>query len=378
MKRLFASLAALVILAVTSGAAVKQGKTIPASDSRVVWIGRTYSADSGAVSFDWSATYARISFEGDILEAVISDTDRNMFNVWIDRPMSAEPDRIITTEGDARRIVLADRNDFIRIYGRHIPAGHQVIIQKRSEGRQGIVTVKEFICNGDFTEACPPKQRVIEFVGDSYTCGYGSENSISSDRFSVETENCSKAYAAILSRYFDADYITICHSGQGVVRNYNDQDPKANMPLRYRRTFDSDEKAEWNPEGCSVTPDITVIYLGTNDFSVNKQPTYTAFKRNYLSLLRQIKKNYGEGHPVLCVSSKVDDHLFDYVRGAVLECGMKNVRYCGLFNGLHHDDNTELGADFHPNYKAHKKLAYALIPYIATMTDWETEDRTVE
>ena len=368
---------AAVLLACASSAAVAEDRSIPASDGRITWVGRTLARD-GSVSFDWSATYARISFRGTYLAVKASDTRKDYFNVWIDRPMSAEPDKVVAVEGGDSIIVLADKDYFKALYGRKGPDSHTVIIQKRSEGDQGVTTVSEFICDGDLIQAEGLKPRQIEFVGDSYTCGYGSENSVSSDRYTPETENTSKTYAAIVARYFDADYVTIAHSGQGIVRNYGDGGRDTNMTLRYGRTFDNDRENAWDASKSSFSPTLTVIYLGTNDFSVNKQPTYSAFSRNYFNLLSQIKANYGENHPVLCVASKADEGLFDYVRTIVNTCGLKNVRYYGFFNGVHFDDDRELGADWHPNYRAHKKLAYAVIPYIATMAGWELEDRIVE
>ena len=67
-----------------------------------------------------------------------------------------------------------------------------------------------------------------------------------------------------------------------------------------------------------------------------------------------------------------------FVRDVVNSCGLKNVTYYGFFNGVHYDNDSELGADWHPNYQAHKKIAYAIIPYIATATGWGLQDRIVE
>lgn len=377
MKTFFKAFLAAALLASAAFAAGAAERSFPASDGRVTWVGRTLVSD-GAVSFDWSATYARISFSGDCLALRASDTRKNYFNVWIDRPMSAEPDKVVAIEGEEKTVVLAGPEDFKARYGRKGPGTHTVIIQKRTEGDQGVTTVKEIVCDGELLQAEGLKPRQIEFVGDSYTCGYGSENSVSSNRFTPETESSSKAYGAIVSRYFDADYMNIAHSGQGIVRNYGDGGRDSNMTIRYGQTFDNDKETAWDASRSAFKPAVTVIYLGTNDFSTNRQPSYASFSGNYNRLLRQIKANYGEDHPILCVASKADEGLFDYVRRIVDACGLKNVTYYGFFNGVHYDDDRELGADWHPNYLAHKKLAYAIIPYVATAAGWDLEDRIVE
>ena len=89
---------------------------------------------------------------------------------------------------------------------------HQVVIQRRTEANCGTTTVHEFITDGKFLQAEPLKPRQIEFIGDSYTCGYGIDAPSRRDPFKEETENASRTYASIVSRYFDADYFTICHS----------------------------------------------------------------------------------------------------------------------------------------------------------------------
>lgn len=376
MKRLIAvTLCALALN--TAFQASARNISVPASDSRITWVGRTSTKADGAVSFDWSATYARISFEGSELAIKASDTHRNYYNVWIDKPMAAEPDKVIAVEGKEKAITLADKGDFKKMYGRKSPDTHTVIIQKRTEGDQGRTTVKEFITDGELTQAEGLKERMIEFIGDSYTCGYGSENSVSADPYRPEDQNSSKTYAAIIARYFDCDFVTVCHSGQGVVRNYDDVLKGTNMTIRYSQTFDEDNASSWSAGASAFSPALTVIYLGTNDFSTGKQPSKGLFIRTYIELMRKVKANYGEAHPILCVASKCDEELFDYVREAVAACGLTGVSYSGFFNGIHYDNDSELGASWHPNYKAHKKLAYALIPYISTLTGWDLQDKAI-
>lgn len=378
MKKTVLTLAlTLSLLSITGIRTSARNTSIPASDSRVTWVGRT-AVRGQSVSFDWSATYVRVSFEGDYLAVKASDTKSNLFNVWIDRPISAEPDQIFKTGTEEQTVTLADKSFFKDRYGKKAPAKHYAIIMKRTEGSQGTTTFSEFITSGEFFQAEPLKERMIEFVGDSYTCGYGAENCVSTDPFTPETETSSKTYAAIISRYFDADFVTVAHSGQGIARNYGDGDRRQNMPIRYGRTFDENPEVKWDATSCGFKPAMTVIYLGTNDFSTGKQPLYKEFRENYMSLLRQIKSNYGEDHPVLCVSSKQDDYLFTYVRDIVTSCGLKNVYYDGMFEGVHENTDRNLGADWHPNYLGHIKLSYAMIPYVSTITGWDIENKTIE
>lgn len=349
-------------------------ETIPATDTRITVIGRT-AVQNTSIAFDWTATTLRIAYAGKSLTMRVSDTGRNYFNVWIDCPTSDTPNYIIATQGSDTVITIVPADSPVNKTRRGI---HEVTIQKRNEGEQGITTIHEFTADR-FLPATPLSERQLEFIGDSYTCGYGAENSIKSDPFKPETENASKTYAAIVARYFGADYISIAHSGMGIARNYNSKYPDWLMPDRYLQTFDMDstQATRWNTARLDFHPAMTIIYLGANDFSTAMQPQYIPFRDNYYRLLREIKANYGEEHPILCMTTKKHEYLFNYVRDIVNNCGMKNVYYLGFCPALHNDDN-ELGASYHPNYAAHRKIAYSVIPYISTITGWEMQDTPVK
>lgn len=365
-----------------------KAETIPATDSRVTFVGRT-AVDGTAVSFDWTATYFRIAFSGQSLTMKASDLKfgaadeeaaaklHNYYAVWIDSPTSAEPHRIIEVKPGEQVIELVDPM-YLKKSRRSV---HEVVVQKRTEGEQGRTTVYEFTADkGQFFPATPLKERQLEFIGDSYTCGYGIDAPTKEEKFSPETENASRSYAAIVSRYFDADYIAVAHSGMGMVRNYNSKFAKWHMPERYLQTFDMDstQATRWNAADHAFKPAMSIIYLGANDFSVSMQPKYESFRDNYYRIIKQMKANYGEDHPVLCVATKAHEFLGEYVREMAKNCGMKNVQYLVYCPAQHNHTNEDLGADVHPNYNGQKKKAYSIIPYIATMTGWGLQEAVVE
>lgn len=345
------------------GATEKDDKVItPANDKRIEYTGRTQITQQG-VSYDWSGVYARIRFEGKSIAIKCSDTHGDWFNVWIDKEMSPKEDDKIFVNSKDTTITLAE----------NLRKGtHQIILQKRTEGEQGTFTLHAIITDKNLLPANSRKKRHIEFIGDSYTCGYGTESVSRSEPFRPETENCNLTYAAITARYFDADFTLISHSGQGVARNYDDFEIGYNMPERYGQTFDMNKEIKWTPK--ENIPDIVVIYLGTNDFSTEKQPWMETFSRKYTILLEKIKNNYGAGIPIICMASRANPLLYEYVKNTCLKCGWKNISYFGLENSVHNND-SDLGASWHPNYNGHKKVASCLIPYISTITGWEMEEK---
>lgn len=363
-------------------------ESIPASDARVTYVGRTL-VEGNDVSFDWTAVYFRLCFSGKSLSMRVSDTKwdatpemaatrHNYFNVWIDAPMSAEPHRIIEVASQDTVIELIDpaylRSSKLK--------QHTVIVQKRTEGEQGKTTVHGFMTDakGSFYQAEPIKARQLEFIGASYDCGYGVDDTSRLAKFSPETENASRSFCAIISRYFDADYVVVAHSGMGASRNYNSKFDGYHMPDRYLQTFDMDstQATRWNAAESDIRPALTCIYLGGNDFSVSLQPSYEKFRDGYYRLIRYIKDYYGEDHPVLCVASKSHSTLLPYMRDMVRFCPMPNVHFMACCPTLHLSTDEDLGAAMHPNYLGHQKFSYAYIPYVATLTGWGLQDRPVK
>ena len=323
-NRILSSLVTAVAL--LSAGVQARSETIPATDGRVTIIGRTQATD-GSVSFDWTGVYVKVRFQGSQLSVKLSDTNKNYYNVWIDAPMSQAPCKVICTSSQDTTISLFSPQQLKELFGKKgAKAPHQVILQKRTEGFQGCTTLHQFITDGVFLQADAPSDRVIEFIGDSYTCGYGTE-ATHKDRFSAETENQNLTYACESARYFGADQIVIAHSGMGISRNFNGNLTGDHMPERYLQTFDSEKDAEWDASASALKPAITVIYLGTNDFSRNMQPSKRQFTKNYITLLKEIKGFYGADHPVLCIAPKHDALIHDYIRGAIETSGLENVHF---------------------------------------------------
>ena len=368
MKRLVYITSLMLAFCAVLDAKVPVRRSFPASDAKITFVGRTFK-DGPAVSFDWSGVYARIRFTGNYLAMKASDTGRNYFNVWVDSPQNSEPQAIVSTHGEDSLIVLFESNG-------KASAVHDVVLQNRTEGSQGKVSISSFVLEGQLLQAEGVKSRMIEVVGDSFTCGYGSENSVKTDPFKPETENCNKSYSCIVPRYFGADYMLVAHSGIGIARNYGDTSKEGYMWERYTRTYDCDKESIWDAGQSGFNPDITIVYLGTNDFSTRRQPTLPAFTEGYMTLLKEIKDYWGEDHPILCVAPPRDYLCAQYVNEVVKHCGMENVHMAVLTPSVINTDG-DLGASNHPSYSGHIKKAMVLIPYISSITGWEVSGNPV-
>ena len=344
-------------------AAAETLRFTPATAPEIRFVGRAARSDDGALSFDWSGTYFSFRFEGTRCAMRAADSKRNYYNVFVD----GKPHGKVTAEGPAKTIVLAEE----------LPHGvHTVLVQKRTEGEQGRTTLFAVGSDGPLLDAPQAPGRHIEFIGDSHTCGYGTEGKSVEEPFTPETENCDLAWGCIIARYFDADYTLIAHSGQGIVRNWGDEKEVSDCTMRERmlRTFDMDPASRWDFRGC--TPDIVVIKLGSNDFSTGVTPSEQAFNASYAQALDQLRAAYGEV-PVLCVAPSDNTVILRYLENFLRERQDAHLHLTAMLPGIT-DWDRDMGANYHPNHRGHRKMAMAVIPYIATITGWEMPDRNVE
>lgn len=345
----------------------QEGPEYPAAAPEIRYVGRTLAADDG-VSFDWSGTWFECRFTGRSIALRASDTGRNYFNVTVD----GQPVGTISIAGRDTLVVLASglrRGE------------HHLRVQRRTEGEQGRTTLHALVLDrgGRLLEAPAAPGRHIEFVGNSLTCGYGTEGRSADEPFKAETENCDKSFSCIVARYFGADYSLVSHSGQGAARNYGDANTTSPVTMadRIGRTFDCAESPAWSFDEAVYRPDIVVINLGTNDFSTLPHPTREEFRAAYLRILATLREAYGDRVPILCVAPRVEDPAFAYIRELCDDAPYPNLGFAAVLPGYCNND-SDLGSSAHPNYEGQRKMAMLLIPYISTTTGWSAPHAVVE
>ncbi len=113
--------------------------------------------------------------------------------------------------------------------------------------------------NGEILDAPKDKDLLIEFVGDSITCGVGN-NSKNLDAYN---EDATKAYGRLTAKALDADWSNISLGGSTVVSK--DVVPQSSMvmPENYLVSYRGGNKWDFENERQA---DIVVINLGTNEY----------------------------------------------------------------------------------------------------------------
>lgn len=346
------------VVSLASEANTQKSTFIKGNDPSVSYIGRTETQSDGSVSFDWTGTYLRTRLSGGELSIKISDTGVDYYNVFVDSLL--------------HKVVKVSGNDTLINFVSGIDKGiHRILIQKRTEGEWGKTTIHQFVLpeGGKLQKEtdCPSKH--IEFIGNSLTCGFGVEGKDRNEPYKAETENSNLSYAGIIARYFNADYTLIAHSGRGVVRNYGDslRVSAVTMKDRMLNTFDMNLDKKWDFK--AYRPDLVVVNLGSNDFSIGVIPSEDEFIHAYEILINHLRTHYGDV-PILCISPAIAQRqIIQYIERMRKKLNDEKVYVAVLPEGLW-DPTTDLGAVWHPNYKGQTKMAMSLIPYISTITGW--------
>jgi hypothetical protein len=155
-----------------------------------------------------------------------------------------------------------------------------------------------------------PAAPLIEFIGNSITCGAAADTSDVPCGQGVyhDQHNAYMAYGPRVARALKVNYIVSSVSGIGIYRNWNSDGPT--MPQVYTKTdFQQQGTQEWNFS--TYTPQVVSIALGTNDFSHGDGKTprlpfdSAVFVDKYIQFVQLVKSKYPSAQIALLSSPMV-------------------------------------------------------------------------
>lgn len=268
------------------------------------------------------------------------------------------------------------------VFESETPQECTVRIVKLSEAAMSTVGIKtlEVECMGDI-QPTPGKEHLIEFIGDSITCGYGVEDEDKNHHFSTKTENVMKTYAYKTAEALDADYSMVSFSGYGIVSGSSgdgQKHPEQVLSLYYEKLgfsygayvgkYAADVAWDFNKR----QPDLIVINLGTNDETYTKTDAAKRdeYAAGYVEFLKMVRKNNPDA-TILCTLGIMGDGLYPSLEKAVeqysTESGDTNV-HTMKFDVQSPADG--LAADWHPTEATHTKAADKLAAEIKEVMGW--------
>lgn len=251
-------------------------------------------------------------------------------------------------------------------------------LMKYSENAFAAMGIASIDVDGELL-ACPkPKEKALEFIGDSITCGYGIEGILDKDVFCTSQENPWEAYACKTARKLGMEFELVSWSGNGIISHYVEPDvdvPRHEKPLmpelypfadlELDSRLHTAEPTKWMPK---KLPDIEVIHLGTNDCSFAREipERNEVFLREYKNFVRSVRA-YNPTAPIICMLGVMDQRLNPTLGRAVLELrdeGMEQVFFLDCPEQLEEDGK---GTDYHPSPVTHEKVASRLAEFIRSL-----------
>lgn len=307
--------------------------------------------------YSWPSIYFETAFKGDSLMLKFDD-DQNIFQLMVDGNTP-----VIVNKPGKQDYVVQGLTD----------GKHHVRLEKITETQSNIGRFYGFYSD-DKPVSLPKRKRRIEFIGDSFTVGYGN-TSPSQECTNDEvyaTTNSQLAFGPLVAKYFNADYQINASSGFGIVRNYNGTSPDKNLISLYPFTLPNNNyiyASDWQPQ-------VIVIGLGTNDFSTKlnegeRWKTHEELQQDYVKKYTHFVKSLHTKNPkaqfILMASDQVEGEIATQVGKVVATLKSDGLRKVDsiIFKGLDYK-----GCHWHPSVNDDKLLAELLIDYLKTNKIW--------
>lgn len=352
-------------------------QSINPSSGYVKYLGRTLSQNNmlwlalsgSGIEFSYEGQYLEICLQGD--DHTAASTDHARIAIYIDGERTV--DAMIRSPQQSYTIINepASRSCTVRLI-------------KLSEAPMSIVGIRELIVDDTAKiQPAPAKARRIEFIGDSITCGYGTDDDDMSHTFSTATEDVTKAYAYQTAQILNADYSMVSYSGYGTYSGYTDENTDIRnitelVPPYYplvgfsRGTYHGTAitMADWDFR--RFEPEIIVLNLGTNDNSYcgndpQRQTDFIPFYRDFLTLIHEKNPNAY----ILCVYGLMNHELSSSIEKAVNQyqqsSGSDRITLMLLPTQTDADGYV---VDFHPSLSTHRKTASAVAAKIREIMGW--------
>jgi lysophospholipase L1-like esterase len=190
------------------------------------------------------------------------------------------------------------------------PGKHRVWIYKATEAHTGAVIISKIAAPGIKSLAIP-KLPLIEFIGNSITCGAAADDSeipCGTGEYH-DHHNAYMAYGPRVSRALNANFVLASVSGIGIYRTWNRNGPSMSQVYE-NADFQVNNPQKWNFN--TYSPKIVSIALGTNDMSKgdgSPRATFDTlqFVADYVKFVQLVKSKYPKARIALLSSPMIRD-----------------------------------------------------------------------
>ena len=328
--------------------------TIAPNDPKIRYNGRV-SVTATAALYDWANTQIEFRTNAPQIELLLND-GKNDYNLFVDDQLK---NTISTSAGITSYPVSLGQGD------------HHILLTKRTGPNfgSGQFLGLRLPQGGSLLDLPPAPAHKIEFIGDSFTVGYGDEGpGLDCGGVYRPYENSYLSYAPVAARALGAQSHSIAISGLGAVRNYGDASTTsaAPMPYYYNRTLVERPDLPWNFQ--SWVADAVVIKLGTNDYSTPPNPPADVYIQGINGLISQVTSAYGKV-PVILLADSSLPQVISNLQTVVQQqqaLGNNNVH----FVEVNFPPQSQLGCDWHPSVAGQASMASELVTALKPILGW--------
>jgi hypothetical protein len=249
--------------------------------------------------------------------------------------------------------------------------GHTITLTRRNECWQGscdLLSVE--VTGGELLDPPPLPARKLMFIGDSVTCGEGTEPEASTDPRNPVRANAAASYGIKLARRLGAQCHLVSYGGRGIIRDWQGIRATNNAPQFYELAFPDDATARW--DHARYVPDAIGVCLGTNDFNQGV-PDENEFVNAFVEFVRKLQRDAPQALIFLIDSPILNDGPGQspkrsvcgaYLDEIVRKVDSPNVRRAVISHYKGAPDNA------HPTGQDHTGIANELEPIFRAALNW--------
>lgn len=302
----------------------------------------------------WSpGVYIKAKFTGSYCEVILNDevlygNNHNYIEIIIDNKKPF-------------RIKIAGKTNTVKAAGGLSNGEHTITICKNTESGNGYLEFVGLRCKTLLRTDDKPLRK-IEFIGNSITCGTGSDLSkIPCDSGQwYDQHNAYLSYGPATARNLKAQWHLTSVSGIGLIHSCCNMN--ITMPEVFNKVNLRINSIKWNFK--KYEPQVVTICLGQNDGAQDS----ARFCKAYVNFIKDIRKHY-PGADIVCLTSPMAD--------ASLATIMKNY-LTGIVDFIREKGDNKVSKYFfskkysrgHPDLAEHQQIARELTSYIKKLKGW--------